>query len=58
MEEEKRIGNFTSSEIYKLIPMGSVPMTKEELADFKVLNPKLINKRLSKFSNNFAILIF
>ena len=40
MEEEKRIGNFTSSEIYKLIPMGSVPMTKEELAEYKILNPK------------------
>jgi hypothetical protein len=39
MEEEKRLYNFTSSENYKLIPMGSVPMSKEELVDFKTQNP-------------------
>jgi len=39
MEESKRIKNFTSSEVYRLIPMGSKPMSKEELAEFKIQNP-------------------
>ena len=40
MEAEKRTGCLTSSEIYKLIPMGSAPMNEVELAEFKKLNPK------------------
>ena len=39
MEAEKRTGNFTSSEVYKLIPTGSVPMSKDELVEFKKENP-------------------
>ncbi len=47
MEEKKRIGNFTSSKIYKLIPMGSVPMSEKELVDFKIQNPKSRKKNKS-----------
>lgn len=35
-----RIGNFTSSEIYKLLSKGSRKMTKTEIAEHKKLNPK------------------
>ena len=40
VQNKERIGRFTSSNIYKLIPYGSVPMTPEELIDYKVLFPK------------------
>jgi len=36
----QRQGNFSSSEIYKLIPMGSRPMDDIELAYYKEMNPK------------------
>ena len=39
IENKHRVGRFTSSQIYKLIPTGSVPMTKEELVEFKISNP-------------------
>lgn len=39
IENKDRVGRFTSSQVYKLIGMGSKPMTKEELADFKIQNP-------------------
>lgn len=39
IENEERIGAFTSSEIYKLIPLGSVPMSAEELRKHKLANP-------------------
>jgi len=39
IENKERVGRFTSSQVYKLIGMGSKPMTKEELVDFKVQNP-------------------
>lgn len=35
-----RHGNFTSSEIYKLIPFGKREMTPEELEQHKIINPK------------------
>ena len=38
-ENKERLGSFTSSEIYKLIPMGSAPMNEEELKKFKIDNP-------------------
>ena len=35
-----RHGNFSSSEIYKLIPFGKREMTDEEITEHKKLNPK------------------
>ena len=40
VQNKERIGRFTSSNIYKLIPYGSVPMTKDELIEHKKLFPK------------------
>jgi len=40
IENKDRIGRFTSSQVYKLIPMGSVKMTPQEIVEFKKLNPK------------------
>jgi len=39
IENKDRVGRFTSSQVYKLIPMGSIKMTPEELVEFKKLNP-------------------
>lgn len=39
-QNKLRIGNFTSSEIYKLMSVGTRKMTQEELAEHKRLNPK------------------
>ena len=39
MNNWMRCGHFTSSMVYKLIPYGSVPMTPEELVEFKKANP-------------------
>ena len=39
-ENKERIGSFTSSNVYKLIPMGSEPMNEEELHKHKEDNPK------------------
>lgn len=44
---EARVGNFTSSQIYKLIPMGSRPMTEEELIEHKRLNPSSRKKNIA-----------
>lgn len=40
IENEERIGRFTSSQMYRLMPQGKVKMTPEELAEFKLANPK------------------
>ena len=40
VENVERIGNFTSSEIHKLIPLGNRPMTEDELEAYKKENPK------------------
>lgn len=39
-ENKERVGNFTSSNIYKLIKIGSRPMTDDELKAHKEANPK------------------
>lgn len=41
-----RAGNFTSSSIHKLIPMGNRPMTTDELAAYKLANPKSQKKNI------------
>ena len=41
-----RHGNFSSSEIYKLIPTGSRKMTPDELVEHKKNNPKSLKKNI------------
>ena len=41
-----RGGNFSSSEIYKLLSVGTRPMTESELAEYKKLNPKSTKKNI------------
>lgn len=43
----ERVGNFTSSKIVSLTSIGSRPMTPEELAEHKRLNPKSQKKNIS-----------
>ena len=52
MNNKNRIGRFTSSNIHKLIPQGTRPMTKTELKEFKKENPK------SKAQNTKCPLLF
>ena len=40
VKNKQRVGNFTSSQAWKLIPLGSRPMTEEELKDYKEREPK------------------
>lgn len=40
INNSKRIGNFTSSEAYKLIAMGTREMTDAEIEEHKIENPK------------------
>lgn len=40
IENKDRVGRFTNSQVYKLIPKGKVKMNAEELVIFKAANPK------------------
>ena len=46
IDQVNRIGRFTSSEIYKLMSVGSRPMTPDELAAHKKENPKSYKKNI------------
>ena len=50
-----RNGNFTSSEIYALLSMGSRPMTKQELADYKKEYPKSQKKNIECWPGKAAL---
>ncbi len=41
-----RSGSFSSSSVFKLIPMGTRPMTEHELIDYKKVNPKSQKKNI------------
>lgn len=47
MNNKKRQGRFTSSKIHTLIPLGSRPMTEEELVKYKEENPKGRKKNIA-----------
>ena len=56
--EKNRIGRFTSSVIGDLVKFGSVPMTPEELREFKKENPKSGKKnKAAGFSDSGKTLI-
>lgn len=48
IDNVSRIGNFTNSEIYKLIPYGTTPMSEDEIVEFRKANPK--SKKTTKQS--------
>ena len=53
IKNKERIGAFTSSMIYKLIPKGKRKMTSEELILFKEVNPK---SRVTTIADGFSSL--
>jgi len=52
IENKKRISNFTSSQMYRLVGLGTRNATKEEIAEFKKENPKS-QKKTIKCENTF-----
>ena len=55
MNNENRAAHLTSSMAYQLIPQGSVPMTIEELLEFKISNPKSKKKNKSSGFNSAGL---